>query len=92
MLGPGYNGVIRAGIAGKETGVTTMTSSSTKRTNKTANIEGTFFGMIVLAWAVLAVLFNIAHSALPQAKATSPTVAKTAAVTSLAVTQVASLR
>jgi hypothetical protein len=83
---PGYNGVIRAGIAGKDKGETTMT----KRTNKAANIEGKFFGMIVLAWAVLAVLFNVAHSALPQAKAKSPVAAT--AVAAPRADQVASLR
>jgi len=52
-----------------------------------SNIEAKFFGMIVLAWALLAIVFNIAHSVLPQAKAP---VAKTAAV-SAPVTRVASL-
>ena len=62
----------------------------TQRTNKTAktwSIEGKFFGMIVLAWALLAIVFNIAHSLMPQAKAPA---AKTAAV-SAPVTRVASL-
>jgi hypothetical protein len=67
-------------------GETTMT-----KTAKNTNIEGKFFGMIVLAWAVLAVLFNIAHSALPQTKAKSPVAAKPAAATA-PVTQVASVR
>ena len=73
-----------------------MTTMTTKRTNKTAskntNIEGKFFGMIVLAWAVLAVLFNIAHSALPQTK--SPAAGKAAAIAAAAphAAQVASLR
>jgi hypothetical protein len=63
----------------------------TKRTNQTANIEGKFFGMIVLAWAVLAVLFNIAHSTLPQAKAKQPA-AEAVSAKSAPATQVASLR
>ena len=56
---------------------------------KSANFEGKFFGMIILAWVVLAALFNIAHSALPQAK---PATGK-AVVTAVAdTTRVASLR
>ena len=35
---------------------------------KRTNIEVKFFGMIVLAWAILMILFNLAHSALSQAK------------------------
>ena len=58
----------------------------TKRTNKTANIEAKFFGMIVLAWVALAIVFNIAHSFLPQARATAAKTAVTGTV------QVASLR
>jgi len=42
---------------------------TTKTNKKQMNIEGKFFGMIVLAWVALAVLFNVAYSALPQAKA-----------------------
>jgi hypothetical protein len=42
--------------------------ATTNKTAKQTSIEGKFFGMIVLAWAVLAVVFNVAHSALPQAK------------------------
>ena len=64
----------------------------TQRTNKTAktwSIEGKFFGMIVLAWVALAIVFNIAHSFLPQAKA--PAAAKTATAVSTPVTHVASL-
>jgi hypothetical protein len=58
----------------------------TTRTNKKqSNIEGKFFGMIVLAWVALAIVFNIAHSFLPQAKA--PATAKTTGTR-----QVASLR
>ena len=63
----------------------------TQRTNKTAkqtNIEGKFFGMIVLAWALLAIVFNLAHSFIPQAKA--PAAPKT--TTTAATRQVASLR
>jgi hypothetical protein len=45
--------------------------------------------MIVLAWVVLAIVFNIAHSALPQAKA--PVTAKTAAATVTHATRVAAL-
>jgi hypothetical protein len=55
---------------------TTNQAAKTTKSAKSANIEGKFFGMIVLAWAVLAVLFNIAHSALPQAK--SPIAGKAA--------------
>ena len=62
----------------------------TKRTNKTANIEGKFFGMIVLAWVVLAVVFNLAHSFIPQAKA--PAAAKTTTTAATRTVQVASLR
>jgi hypothetical protein len=62
----------------------------TQRTNKNANIEGKFFGMIVLAWALLAIVFNIAHSVLPQAK--SPAAAKTAAAAAVThATRVAAL-
>jgi hypothetical protein len=62
---------------------------TTQRTNKKqTNIEGKFFGMIVLAWVALAIVFNIAHSVLPQAKAPA---AKTAAAVSAPVTRVASL-
>jgi hypothetical protein len=60
---------------------------TTKASKKQTNIEGKFFGMIVLAWVVLAIVFNIAHSVLPQAKAPA---AKTAAA-SAPVTRVASL-
>jgi hypothetical protein len=45
-----------------------MAKAMTSKAAKGTNYEGKFFGMIILAWAVLAVLFNIAHSALPQAK------------------------
>jgi hypothetical protein len=45
-----------------------MATRATSKAAKQTNIEGKFFAMIVLAWVVLAVLFNIAHSALPQAK------------------------
>jgi len=64
---------------------------TTQRTNnKTANIEGKFFGMIVLAWVALAIVFNIAHSVLPQAKA--PVAAKTSAAANVAqTTRVAAL-
>jgi len=62
----------------------------TQRTNKKqGNIEGKFFGMIVLAWVALAIVFNIAHSFLPQAKA--PAADKTTAQAA-ATRQVASLR
>jgi hypothetical protein len=54
----------------------------TTRTNKKqTNIEGKFFGMIVLAWIALAIVFNIAHSALPQAKAPAAKTATPAATT-----------
>jgi hypothetical protein len=42
-------------------------------TKKTTNIEGRFFGMIVLAWAVLAVMFNVLHRELPQLKTPAKT-------------------
>jgi hypothetical protein len=42
---------------------------------KRTNYEGMFFGMIVLAWALLAVVFNIMHHELPQSK--NPADAKT---------------
>jgi hypothetical protein len=62
----------------------------TQRTNKKqTNIEVKFFGMIVLAWVVLAIVFNIAHSVLPQAKASAA--AKTAAATVTHATRVATL-
>jgi hypothetical protein len=57
----------------------------TQRTNKTAktwSIEGKFFGMIVLAWVALAIVFNIAHSFLPQDKAPAAKTATPAATTS----------
>jgi len=61
----------------------------TQRTNKKqGNIEGKFFGMIVLAWVALAVIFNIAHSQMAQAKNTDA--AKTAAATAHPSVQVAS--
>jgi len=61
----------------------------TTRTNKKqTSIEGKFFGMIVLAWVALAVIFNIAHSFLSQAKAPA---AKTAATSVTHAPQVASL-
>jgi hypothetical protein len=66
----------RPGPPGYTRGETTMNKATTK-TAKNTNIEGKFFGMIVLAWAILAVVFNIVHSALPQAK--SPVAAKVAA-------------
>ena len=44
-------------------------AKTTNKANKATNYEGKFFGMIILAWAVLAVVFNVAHSALPQAPA-----------------------
>ena len=63
--------------------------ATTGKAAKGTNYEGKFFGMIILAWLVLAVLFNIAHSALPQAK---PATGK-AVVTAVAdTTRVASLR
>ena len=43
---------------------------------KRTNYEGMFFGMIVLAWALLAVVFNIMHHEMPQAK--DPGATKTA--------------
>jgi hypothetical protein len=46
----------------------TMATRATSKAAKATNIEGKFFGMIILAWVVLAVLFNIAHSALPRAR------------------------
>ena len=61
---------------------------TTKATKKQTNIEAKFFGMIVLAWVALAIVFNIAHSLMPQTKA--PAATKTAAV-SAPVTRVASL-
>jgi hypothetical protein len=36
---------------------------------KQTNYERTFFTMIMLAWAVLAVVFNLAGRALPKAEA-----------------------
>jgi hypothetical protein len=63
--------------------------ATANKTMKSANIEGKFFGMIVLAWAVLAVLFNVAHSALPQAKQPA---GKSAAKAVAPTTRVASLR
>src|SRR5262249_23058116 len=73
----GYNGVIKDGETQTNTGEAKMTSKASKA-NKTAktSIEGKFFGMIVLAWVALAVIFNLAHSLVPQAKAPA---AKTAA-------------
>jgi hypothetical protein len=35
---------------------------------KKTNYEGRFFGMIVLAWAVMAVVFNVLHRQLPPTK------------------------
>ena len=55
--------------------MTTMTNK------KQTNIEGKFFGMIVLAWIALAIVFNIVHSALPQAKAPAAKTATPAATT-----------
>jgi hypothetical protein len=63
--------------------------ATTNKAAKQANIEGRFFGMIVLAWAVLAVLLNVAHSALPQAKQSSDKAVVTAVADT---TRVASLR
>jgi hypothetical protein len=37
---------------------------------KKTSYEGMFFGMIVLAWAILAVVFNVLHHELPAAKNT----------------------
>jgi hypothetical protein len=67
----------------KKTGEAKMTTRTNK---KQTNIEGKFFGMIVLAWVILAIVFNIAHSFLPQAKAPAAKTAVTGTV------QVASLR
>ena len=93
----GYNGVIRDGETQTNTGATKMmtqrTNKTAKQTNKTAkqtNIEGKFFGMIVLAWALLAIVFNLAHSFIPQAKAPAAPKAVHAAA-SASVTRVASL-
>ena len=62
----------------------------TQRTNKKqTNIEAKFFGMIVLAWVLLAIVFNLAHSFIPQAKAAPA--AKTAAATVTHATRVAAL-
>jgi len=65
-----------------------MTTRTTRANKKQTNIEAKFFGMIVLAWVALAIVFNIAHSFLPQAKAPA---AKTATAVSTPVTHVTSL-
>jgi hypothetical protein len=44
---------------------------------KTTNIEVKFFGMVVLAWALIAVVFNVANREVSAAK--KPTTEKTAA-------------
>ena len=85
----GYNGVIRDGETQTNTGATKMMTQRTNKTAKQTNIEGKFFGMIVLAWVLLAIVFNLAHSFIPQAKAAPA--AKTAAATVTHATRVAAL-
>jgi len=79
----------------KGTEATAMTTQVTQRTNQTAqtwSIEGKFFGMIIMAWALLAVVFNLAHNALPQAKnPAAGTAAKTTALSAPYTAQTASL-
>jgi hypothetical protein len=70
-------------------------AKTTNKATKQANYEGKFFGMIILAWAVLAVVFNVAHSALPQAPAKDKPAAKKPSVSAekaAPAEQVASLR
>jgi len=50
---------------------------------KRTNYEGMFFGMIVLAWALLAVVFNIMHHEMPQAKDPAAANARTATAASV---------
>jgi hypothetical protein len=48
---------------------------------KRTNYEGMFFGAIVLAWAVLAVVFNVIHKEMPAAKNAGARTVQAAAVT-----------
>jgi hypothetical protein len=73
-------------------GTTMAKQATTSKAAKGTNYEGKFFGMIVLAWAVLAVLFNIAHSALPQAKDNAAAKKPVAAAKAAPVDRVASVR
>jgi hypothetical protein len=45
------------------------------------NYEGMFFGMIVLAWAVLAVVFNIVHHTMPTEEHAGAKTTKAALIT-----------
>jgi hypothetical protein len=60
--------------------VTMKTTKSMTMRNGATNYEGRFFGMIVLAWIGLTILFNVLHRELPQPrKPTAGATAKAAA-------------
>jgi hypothetical protein len=68
----------------------TAKATAKAKAAKHANIEVKFFGMIVLVWAVLMILFNLAHTALSQAR--KPAAARTTPAHSTRAAEVSSLR